>query len=273
MSCPTCSGLRLGKYSVYNKECISQSWATCAEGRETLLSATRPDKCGSFRGREMSHLRVRSSKSWPARSSNYSRSPETGRKVISGSSVLRYSWIVVQKTQTICGPSPGRRLRFAFLLTCVPGSSIQLSILPHTKHLRAIYLGSYSKKVRFREKNFFEELEDTHCFKDFKITVNLSIYILSLFILPLVEVSTVYTHSFVLGDQRGWFQHSGPNPYTLFWNSNKNHQETMVKVSCSVLSSSVFAAWGSSQQRQFYTSMIVIIAPLEHEKVWLTQVH
>lgn len=92
-------------------------------------------------------------------------------------------------------------------------------------------------KVCFRDNKIFEELEDTHCSKEFKITFNLPIYILSLFILPLVEVSTVYTHSFVLGGRKGWFQHSGPNPYTLFWNPNTNQQETMVKVSCSVLSS------------------------------------
>lgn len=60
---------------------------------------------------------------------------QEGRKVVSGSSVLRYSCTVVQKTQTTCGPSPGRRLRFAFLLTeCpTPPSSYLFSSSSHRK--------------------------------------------------------------------------------------------------------------------------------------------
>lgn len=48
---PTCSGLRLGKYSLYSKECISQSWATWENGKQSSTEGGHSKLSRSHGGR------------------------------------------------------------------------------------------------------------------------------------------------------------------------------------------------------------------------------
>ena len=139
-------------------------------------------------------------------------------------------------------------LSFASLSACVPDSCVQLSVLffltQKSTVSRKLFKESLFQKTKFLDRRYLEKVKITFC---------LTVYVLSLFILSLVEVSRAYAHIFVFWEGR--FQHSGCNQQTLFCNTSKSQQDTMVKVSHSLQVPAFY--YMGFPNKQFYTIMIV----------------
>lgn len=117
------------------------------------------DEWGVVAGREMPHLtriwagQARSSKSPSARPSNWSESAGTGREVVSWRAFYSTASLWLRKPKPHVGPAQeGAEVGFP------PSSHAWLlhptirSLPPHAEGWRAVSLGSYSKKVCFRER-------------------------------------------------------------------------------------------------------------------------
>ena len=132
---PTCSCLRLGKYSLYHKECISQCWVTWWS-KKGCLAKLKPSLC-----RRLEQSPIPPTRCWEGKVRSAQNPPPHGQVCCSGRKVG-----VLQNHKATRGPAVegGWCLRLSLLPDLSTGSQ---PLPPHTNALWEVSLGSYLKSV------------------------------------------------------------------------------------------------------------------------------